>query len=93
MEVLARHEGTRRVAATLGVVASIALAYYYVLVPALTVPSPANYLFFAAWFVLVILAVAWWRRYPWRSFAVPIIGFVAVIAALWFGTTYLGWAP
>jgi hypothetical protein len=93
MEALARHEGARRVAATLGVVGSVALAYYYVLLPALTVPTPATYLFVAAWFVLVILAVAWWRRYPWRSFAVPIIGFVAVNAALWFGTTYLRWAP
>ena len=86
-------EGARRVAATLGVVGSVALAHYYVLLPALTVPTPATYLFVGAWFVLVILALAWWRRHPWRSFAVPIIGFVAVIVALWFGTTYLGWRP
>ena len=93
MERIARHELARRVAATLGVVGSLALAYYYVLAALLTVPTPASYGFHAAWVVMVILSIAWWRGHPWRSFAVPIVGLVVGVAALWFGGEYLGWAP
>jgi hypothetical protein len=93
MEALAGHELARRVGATLGVVGSLALAFFYVLVPALTVPWPANYGFYVAWVGLVVLAIVWWRPYPWRSLAVPIVGLVAVLAALWLGNTYLGWGP
>jgi hypothetical protein len=92
MDSLLRNETARRVAATLGVVGSIALGYQYILVPLLTVPSPAKYGFYAAWLVLVGLSIAWWRRHPWRSFGTPIVGFIAAAAVLWFGGEYLGWA-
>ena len=93
MQEMAAHEGARRIGATLGVIGTLALAYYYILVPLLTVPSPANYGFYGAWLVLLGLSIAWWRRHPWRSLAVPIVGLVAALAVLWFGSTYLGWAP
>ena len=81
----------RRVAATLGVAGSVALAYVYVLLPALTVPAPATYAFYLAWVVLVVLSVAWWRSHPWRSLAVPIVALPVALAILWFGGEYLGW--
>jgi hypothetical protein len=93
MDALVGNEMVRRVAATLGVVGSIALAFFYILVPALTVPEPTMYGFYLAWVVLVVLSLRWWRPQPWRSFAVPIVGLVAVLAVLWFGNSYLGWAP
>ena len=93
MDAFVANQTVRRVAASLGVLGSLALAYYYLLFPALTVPSPAMYGFFAAWFVLVGLSLKWWSKLPWRSFAVPIVGLIAVLVVLWFGTTYLSWAP
>ena len=93
MQAFTANEPVRRVAASLGVLGSLALAFHYILLPALTVPAPAMYGFFAAWFVLVGLSVKWWRKQPWRSFAVPVVGLIAVLAVLWFGTGYLGWAP
>ena len=77
----------------LGIVGQLASAYWYLLYPLLVVPSPANYLFFAAWFVLVGLTVAWWRHHPIRSFFVPVVSVPVVVSALWIGTTFLGWAP
>ena len=76
-----------------GIVGQLASAYWYLLYPLLVVPTPADYLFFAAWFVLVGLTVAWWRHHPIRSFLVPIVSVPAVVSALWIGTTFLGWAP
>ena len=67
--------------------------YWYLLYPLLVVPSPASYLFFAAWFVLMGLTVAWWRHHPIRSFLVPIVSVPAAVLALWIGTTFLNWAP
>lgn len=93
MDAFLKNETVRRIAATLGVAGSVALAYYYVLAPMLTVPGLARYAFYGAWIVLVILSLRWWRRHPWRSLAVPIVGLVAALAALWFGGEYLGWAP
>ena len=77
----------------LGIVVQLASAYWYLLYPLLVVPSPANYLFFATWFVLVGLTVAWWRHHPIRSLLVPVVSVPAVVCALWVGTTFLGWAP
>jgi hypothetical protein len=88
--------GNRTVASlagVLGIVGQLAAAYWFVLVPALTVPTPATYLFVAAWFVLVGLAIAWWRHHPWRSFLVPVVSAPIVILVLEFGTRSLGWAP
>lgn len=82
----------RRVVATFGVLGSVALAFFYVLVPALTVPSPAMYGFYVAWAVLVVLSLRWWSGHPWRAFAVPVIGLPVVLAVLWLGGEYLGWS-
>ena len=80
-------------AGALGIAGQLASAFWYLLYPLLVVPSPASYLFFAAWFVLVGLTVAWWRHHPIRSFFVPIVSVPAAVLALWIGTTFLGWAP
>jgi hypothetical protein len=71
----------------------VASAYWFLLYPVLVVPSPANYLFFAAWFVLVGITFASWRNHPLRSLLVPVVSVPVVVLALSFGTTFLGWAP
>lgn len=91
MESRLRDERIRTVGATVGVVGALALAYQYLLIPALTVPYPAAYAFHIAWGVLVVLSIWWWRRHPWRSFLVPIVGLLVVMPILWFGGAYLGW--
>ena len=93
MDAFLANETVRRIAATVGVIGSVALAYYYVLYPMLTVPGLARYVFYGAWIVLVVLSIKWWRSHPWRSLAVPVVGLVAALAVLWFGGEYLGWAP
>jgi hypothetical protein len=76
-----------------GIAAQVGSAYFFLLYPALVVPSPVNYLFFAAWFVLVGLTIAWVRHHPWRSLVVPIVSVPLVIVVLELGTRFLGWAP
>ena len=76
-----------------GIVGQMASAYWYLLYPLLVVPSPASYLFFAAWFILVGLTIAWWRDHPLRSFFVPVVSVPVAIILQWVGTTYLAWAP
>jgi hypothetical protein len=82
-----------RIAGVAGIVGQLLAAYVFLLYPALSVPSPANYAFFVAWFVLVVLAVAWWRSHPWRSFLVPIASVPVAVLLLAAGTRFLGWAP
>ena len=93
MSATTEHSTLERIAATAGVVGSIALAYVYVLMPMLVVPSPFVYGFVAAWVVLVVASLAWWRRHPWWAFAVPVVGLVVGLAAYRLGITFLGWAP
>ncbi|MDQ2966031.1 MAG: hypothetical protein M3R57_09315 [Chloroflexota bacterium] len=93
MTTVVRNDRLARIAGAAGVVAQLAAAYYFVLFPALVVPSPINYLFVAAWFVLVGLAIAWWRHHPWRSFLIPIVSVPVVIVLLELGVRFLGWAP
>lgn len=93
MEGIVRNRTLARVAGTAGIIGQLAAAYWFVLFPALVVPSPANYLIVASWFVLVGLAIAWWRHHPWRSFLVPIVSVPVVLLVLEFGTRVLGWAP
>ena len=71
-----------RVAGGAGIAGQIAAAFFYILVPALTVPSPENYIFPIAWVVLVGFAIGWWRHHPWRSFLVPIVSVPAVLLVL-----------
>ncbi|MDQ2965729.1 MAG: hypothetical protein M3R57_07755 [Chloroflexota bacterium] len=93
MTTVVRNDRLARIAGAAGIVAQVAAAYYFVLFPALVVPSPINYLFVAAWFVLVGLAIAWWRHHPWRSLLVPVVSVPVVIVLLELGVRYLGWAP
>ena len=93
MDAFLANDMVRRIGATLGVLGSVALAFFYILVPMLAVPGLARYGFYGAWFVLVFLSLRWWRNHPWRSLAVPVVGLVAALAVLWFGGEYLGWAP
>lgn len=93
MERLTNGRKRARIAATLGVVAQVLGAYYFILLPALTVPSPANYLFFAAWPVLVGLTIAWWRDHPWRSFMLPVVSIPLANLVLEIGFRFWGWAP
>jgi hypothetical protein len=81
------------VAAVTGIAAQVASAYVFLLFPALVVPSPVNYLFFAAWFFFVGLAIAWLRHHPWRSFLPPVVTVPLVMVLLEIGTRSLGWAP
>ena len=93
MASLVTNETMRRIAATLGVLGSLALAYFYILFPMLTVPGLARYGFYVAWIVLVGLSLKWWRSHPWRALAVPVVALIVVLPVLWFGGEYLGWAP
>jgi hypothetical protein len=79
-------------AGALGIVGQILAAFQFVLVPALTVPPPATYLFVVAWFILLGLAIAWWRHHPWRSVLVPVVSIPAVILILALGERLLGWS-
>lgn len=79
-------------AGAVGIVGQLASAYLYLLYPFLIVPSPARYLFYVAWFVLVGLTMAWWRHHPMRSFFVPVVSVPVAVLVLWIGTTFLGWA-
>jgi hypothetical protein len=92
MASMIRDRPLAHVAGAIGIAGQLASAYWYLLYPLLVVPSPASYLFFVAWFVLVGLTVAWWRSHPIRSLLVPIVSVPAAVAALWVGTL-LGWAP
>lgn len=87
------HSVRAHVAGAAGIVGQLAAAYWFLLLPALVVPSPENYLFFVAWAVLLVLAIAWWRRHPWRSFLVPIVSLPVALVILEFGQRSLGWAP
>lgn len=82
-----------RLAGTAGIAAQLAAAYVFLLIPGLAVPTPANYVFFAAWFVLVGLTIAWWRHHPWRSFLVPIVSVPVALLVIEMGTRALDWAP
>jgi hypothetical protein len=93
MSATTEHGLADRIVATIGVIGTIALAYVYVLMPMLVVPSPFVYGFVAAWLVMVVASLAWWRRHPWRTFAIPFVGLVAGLAAIQLGTSLLGWAP
>ena len=93
METVISNRRLARVAGAAGIAGQVAAAYWFLLFPLLTVPSPEHYLFFVAWFVLVVLAIVWWRHHPWRSFLVPIVSVPAVILVLELGTRFLGWAP
>lgn len=91
MASIIQNRPVARVAGVAGVVAQLAAAYFFVLYPALIVPAPISWLFVVAWLVLVILAIAWWRRHPWRSFLVPVISVPIVWLILQFGMRSLGW--
>ena len=93
LAALAEQPVLRAIAGALGIAGSIASGFFFVLVPALTVPKPDMYLFFVAWLVPVGLSIRWWRSHPWRALLVPIVATGLAIAALWAGGTFLGWAP
>lgn len=93
MQTVIGNRTLAHVAGAAGIAGQFAGAYFFLLYPALSVPSPENYLFFVAWFVLVGLAIAWWRKHPWRSMVVPIVSVPVVILVLEIGMRFLGWAP
>ena len=76
-----------------GIVGQLAGAYLYLLYPFLIVPSPARYVFYVAWFVLVGLVISWWPGHPMRSFLVPVVSLPVAGLVLWIGSTFLGWSP
>ena len=93
METAIAHRRLSYAAGFAGITIQVASAYFFLLFPALVVPSPANYLFFAAWFFLVGLAIASFRHHPWRSLLVPVLSVPLVLVVLQAGTRFLGWAP
>lgn len=86
------HSTLARVAGATGIAGQVAAALPFLLIPALVVPTPANYLFYAAWAVLLVLAIAWWQHHPWRSFLVPVISVPLAYFVLALGERVLGWA-
>ena len=90
---IANNRTISHAAGAAGIAVQVASAYFFLLFPALTVPTPVNYVFFVAWFLFVGLALAWWRRHPWRSLLVPVVTVPIVIVVLDIGTRFLGWAP
>jgi hypothetical protein len=92
METALAHRRLAYAAGVAGIAAQVASAYFFLLYPLLIVPTPASYVFFAAWFFLVGLAIAWLRHHPWRSFLVPIVTVPLVIVVLEIGIHVLGWA-
>lgn len=89
-----RQTGNRtlaHVAGAIGVAGQLAAAFSFILIPALTVPPPATYLFFVAWFAILGMAIAWWRHHPWRSFLVAVVSVPAVTLVLAIGGQFLGW--
>jgi hypothetical protein len=93
MTGISQNRTLAQVAGAAGIVAQLAAAYFFVLYPALVVPPPATYLFVVAWLTLVVLAIAWWRHHPWRSFLVPVVAVPIVWLLLQIGVRFLGWAP
>ncbi len=93
MDTLIGNRTLANVAGAAGVLGQLAAAYWFVLFPALVVPTPINYLFVVAWLVLVGLAIASWRHHPWRSFLIPVVSVPVVIVALEVGVRLMGWAP
>ena len=91
MQSIIENTALARLVGVIGVIGHVAAAFVYILLPALTVPFPAFYAFFAAW-VIVLLASIWWlRRHPWRSLVVVLIGFALAVGALILGERLLGW--
>ena len=93
MELLIRNRPLARFAGTAGVIGQLAGAYYFLLYPAMTVPTPVNYLFMVTWAVLLGLSIAWWRHQPSRSFLIPVVSGPICVLFLELGTRFLGWAP
>ena len=92
METAIANSKVSHAAGAAGIAVQVASAYFFLLYPALIVPSPLNYLFFIAWFFLVGLAMAWWRHHPWRSLLVPVVSVPLVVLVLEIGISFLGWA-
>ena len=80
-----------RLAAVAGIVGHIGALVLYVLLPFLVAPPLAVQAFTAAWFVVLGLALRWYRAHPWRSALLPVLG--ALIAGIIriLGEQQLGW--
>ena len=91
MERLLGNRTLARIAGVVGIAGQIGAAFSFILLPALTVPPPMTYVFVVAWFVLLGMAIVWWRHHPWRSFLVPVVSVPAVTAVLGLGGQFLGW--
>lgn len=82
---------TRIVVALAAVLLQIALAFYYVGLTVLVVPTPTFFGFWLAW-VIEFAIVLWLAiRHPWIAPIVPAISFVALWLVLGYGETNLGW--
>jgi hypothetical protein len=93
MALFIRNRPLARLAGTAAVIGQLAGAYFFLLYPALTVPSPVNYLFPVAWAILLGLAIASWRHHPLRAFVIPVVSVPICVLFLELGTRFLGWAP
>lgn len=90
-----RAGGIRRVArvavGVAAVLAQVALAFYYVGLTILTVPSPWFYLLWVAWAAEVIVVIWLAIRHTWWAPLVPLVSLVAVLVLYEYGNTNLGW--
>ena len=91
--ITSRQRRWAHIAGAFGIVLLLASGYLYVFAAAMTVPTPATYVFVAAWLVLVTVGIFWWRRHPRRTLILAIVSIPAVVLALELGYTYLGWGP
>jgi hypothetical protein len=93
MQGIVENRTLAHVAGAAGILGQLAASYFFLLFPMLVVPTPTSYVIVASWFVLMGLAIAWWRHHPWRSFLVPIVSVPVVMVVLELGVRFLGWAP
>jgi hypothetical protein len=76
-----------------GIGGQVAAAFFFILLPAFTAPSPANYRFFVAWALLLGLAIAWWRHHALRSLLVPMVSVPLCLLPLEMGKRNWNWVP
>lgn len=91
MQSLIEKASLARVAGLLAILGHLVAAFAYILLPMLVVPFPALYAFWATWVIILGASIWWLRRHPWRSFVLPLVGLVLVVAAVSLGERFLGW--
>lgn len=72
--------------------AALVLVGFYYLASGLVAPLWAVVALMAFWVALVVLAVVWFRRHPWRVPLLPVVAVVVWFVLITLGERLLGWA-